>query len=72
MLADGADDPAVDRQHHVVAFGGRNEGAGQYQVALAVADADQHFVMLFRAVAQVHDGHGVQAEVVVCERFVQA
>ena len=38
-----ADDPAIELRHHPVAFGGGQERAGQHDVAVLVAQADQQF-----------------------------
>ena len=72
MAAHGADHPAVDGGHQVVAFGGGNKGAGQDQVALGGLDADQHLEVFAAGLAQADDGLRVQAEVLLLERFVQA
>ncbi len=72
VMADGLDDPAVDRHHHVVALGGRDEGARQDQVALGVLDADQHLVVALLVLAQADDGLRVQPEILALEGLVQA
>ena len=68
-----ADDPAVDRGHHAVVLGRRDEGAGRNQLAVVLAQAQQHLHVqaTFAAGLQGRDGLGVQLELVVLQRQAQ-
>ena len=73
LLAQRADDPAVDMPHQVVAFGGRDEHAGRHQLAVLVLHAHQDLhapVELFRM--DRDDRLRPQAEAPQLQRFADA